>query len=362
MIATSPTREGLWVWGASVLCMAALGGLGRLVPWVDSNLGGLVAVMFLYLPTVVIFRRGEDLPDYGLGGRPVGRDLAVFALLVAVVFPVYLLGHWAFHTKVLGRSLEVGPDTFRRFDRDLEGHPEQRDGRVAVSVEGDWLRVLPGNAPAMVSVTTVPPDAPMWRPGGRRLRLSDGVPTGAAVSRSGEPGTTPARNDLAAPGSVEVSPAAGGLLVDLRGREELRVNSAAPVALGAYGVGAEPPVESSRSGLWWLWLFAIQALMVALPEEWFYRGYLQHRLELGRPKRRILGAELGTGWLLSSALFALGHLVLDPRPVRLLVFFPSLLFGWIRARTDSVVPGALFHAACNVLATAVNYAYVGPTP
>jgi membrane protease YdiL (CAAX protease family) len=34
-------------------------------------------------------------------------------------------------------------------------------------------------------------------------------------------------------------------------------------------------------------------------------------------------------------------------PQRLLVFFPSLVFGWLRLRTGSLLPGIFFHALCN---------------
>jgi hypothetical protein len=87
---------------------------------------------------------------------------------------------------------------------------------------------------------------------------------------------------------------------------------------------------------------------VAVAEEFFYRGYLQERLERawGRPWR-IAGAQLGPGWLLATALFALGHLV-DPAPWRLGTFFPGLLFGWMRARTGTIAGAAVFHFLSNV--------------
>ena len=35
-------------------------------------------------------------------------------------------------------------------------------------------------------------------------------------------------------------------------------------------------------------------------------------------------------------------------PTRLAVFFPALVFGWMRSRSGSIAPGAVFHALCNV--------------
>lgn len=95
-------------------------------------------------------------------------------------------------------------------------------------------------------------------------------------------------------------------------------------------------------------LLIVQLLVIALPEEFFFRAYLQTELEsLSRTKWKILGAEVGLGWLSASFIFAIAHLVTSPYPSRLLVFFPSLVFGWCRARTKSVLYPALMHAVFN---------------
>lgn len=90
-------------------------------------------------------------------------------------------------------------------------------------------------------------------------------------------------------------------------------------------------------------------LVVALPEEMFYRGYLQSRLDQAWPPRwRVLGTPVGAGVLLASLVFALGHLLATPHITRLAVFFPSLIFAWLRARTGGIGSSVLYHAACNV--------------
>jgi uncharacterized protein len=96
-------------------------------------------------------------------------------------------------------------------------------------------------------------------------------------------------------------------------------------------------------------LFA-QVLAIALPEEMFYRGFLQSRLDkVWPPRLKLLGAEVGYGLLVSSLIFAAGHLVTTPDVSRLAVFFPSLMFGWLRARTGGIGAAVAFHAACNLL-------------
>lgn len=101
-----------------------------------------------------------------------------------------------------------------------------------------------------------------------------------------------------------------------------------------------------------------QILVVALPEELFFRGYLWSRLQSRFPSRwRLLGAPLGPTWLLSSFLFALGHVAVDLDPRRFAVFFPALVFGWMRARSGSIVAGLTFHALCNLLSDVLYETY-----
>jgi hypothetical protein len=103
---------------------------------------------------------------------------------------------------------------------------------------------------------------------------------------------------------------------------------------------------------------AAQVLIVALPEEAFYRGYVQGRLEDAWPsRRRVLGASVGPSILVTSAVFALGHVATIRDPGRLAVFFPSLVFGWLRARTGGVGAPIAFHALCNLFSESLMRGY-----
>jgi hypothetical protein len=94
-----------------------------------------------------------------------------------------------------------------------------------------------------------------------------------------------------------------------------------------------------------------QLVVIAIPEELFFRGYLMARLERRwQPTRMLLGAPVGRALVVSSVLFAIGHVLVVPNPVRLAVFFPALVFGWMRARTGSIAAGAVYHASCNLFA------------
>jgi membrane protease YdiL (CAAX protease family) len=93
----------------------------------------------------------------------------------------------------------------------------------------------------------------------------------------------------------------------------------------------------------------VQTMIVALPEEFFFRGYLQTQLDksFGRPYR-FLRADVGLGLPIAAGVFALCHVPFGG-PARMIVFFPGLLYGWLRARTDTIVVPTLYHAASNIL-------------
>jgi CAAX protease family protein len=101
-----------------------------------------------------------------------------------------------------------------------------------------------------------------------------------------------------------------------------------------------------------------QLLVIAFPEEAFYRGYLQSRLdEAWTPRWRVLGARVGPGLIVAAAIFAAGHLATVTAPARLAVFFPAIVFGWLRARTGGIGASVVFHALCNLYAQALGRAY-----
>jgi len=93
-----------------------------------------------------------------------------------------------------------------------------------------------------------------------------------------------------------------------------------------------------------------QLIVVALPEEAFFRGYLQTALSDLRVKRlRVLGVALEPGaWLLQAVLFAAIHFMVEPHPARLAVFFPALLFGWTRAWRGGIGAALALHAMSNL--------------
>jgi membrane protease YdiL (CAAX protease family) len=96
------------------------------------------------------------------------------------------------------------------------------------------------------------------------------------------------------------------------------------------------------------WQVVGQTFVVALPEEFFFRGYMLSRLkDAWPPHRKVLGVPIGRAFFVTAALFALGHLAIF-QAWRLWVFFPALLFGWLKERTGSLVAPTAVHAFCNL--------------
>jgi membrane protease YdiL (CAAX protease family) len=128
-------------------------------------------------------------------------------------------------------------------------------------------------------------------------------------------------------------------------------------AVGPYGLPPRlHPALPPRAAL----AVATQLLVVALPEEMFYRGWMQTAWASRAPRRvRILGAGIGGGFVATQALFALGHLV-SLQPWRLATFFPGLLFGWARERTGSLAAPVVLHALSNLFLLALEASFLGP--
>jgi len=103
-----------------------------------------------------------------------------------------------------------------------------------------------------------------------------------------------------------------------------------------------------------LWLFHdiydfwILILFYPLIEELSFRGtiqeYLSHRIV---PNKYLIGVSLAN--ILTSLLFVLMHFFYHSPIWALLVFFPSLLFGYFKECFSSVIPSVLLHSFYNLV-------------
>lgn len=92
-----------------------------------------------------------------------------------------------------------------------------------------------------------------------------------------------------------------------------------------------------------------QILLVALPEEFFFRGYMQTTFDqLFRKRWNIFGASLGWAWPLTAIIFAFCHSFVRFQWWHFSIFFPALVFGWLREKTGTITAPILFHALSNI--------------
>ncbi|MBA3818486.1 MAG: CPBP family intramembrane metalloprotease [Deltaproteobacteria bacterium] len=231
-------RDALIAWAIVAALVAVLVRIDVTLPAVGHLGSALVAVLFLYVPAVVAWRRtrtlssGETLDDYGFHAEPIARGLVTAACAIAAIFPLFALGYFAFYEIACNSEL-----------------------------------------------------------------LSNLVPRGMC-SRY------------------------GGL------------------------AGLHAPELT-----WKLAEFcAVQLVVVALPEELFFRGFLLGLLEQRfPPKYRVLGGGIGWALVISALAFAVIHLPKDGDPRALATFFPGLLFGWMRSATGSILASTVTHAGSNIL-------------
>jgi membrane protease YdiL (CAAX protease family) len=113
--------------------------------------------------------------------------------------------------------------------------------------------------------------------------------------------------------------------------------------LGAHYHAAHPQAVGFSA----TWLLA-QTILVALPEEFFFRGFLNNALEnVLPPTRRLFGAPFGLSVVIVSLIFAFSHSIIHLAWWHGLIFFPALVFAWLRQKTGAIWASILFHVACN---------------
>ena len=225
-------RDAIIAWAVVAALVTGLVQIDLTLPAIGHLGSALVAVLFLYVPVLVAWRRKEDLDDYGFHAAPRSAGSSLAGAAIAVIFPIFALGYFAFYEIACNSSV-----------------------------------------------------------------LAHLVPRNMCMHY-------------------------GGL------------------------AGLHVPELT-----WKLAEFcAVQLVVVALPEELFFRGFLLGLLEQRfPPKRRLLGGGVGLALVLSALAFALIHLPKDGDPRALATFFPGLLFGWMRSATGSILASTITHAGSNIL-------------
>ncbi len=299
--------------------------LAVIAPWSSA----LVAGAFLGLPLAIggVRRlRGDVL---GVGTASIWKATRVGLVVTLIIAVPFIVGYDLWQVRVLQNARGQGPGLLS-YGLQYQAQDIDRHGRVVVAEKGVGLEIDNGLAEGVEVV---------------------GPCAAVAASQAGREGV------VVAPG--------GRLLVDAIDARSLTIRDGtggliSEESLVAAGSG-EPlpqPIEAERDWPWLLWMLLTQVVVVALPEEAFFRGYVQGRLRaVLTPRRRILGVDFGLAHVVSALLFALIHLVAVPSASRLLVFFPGLLFAWLAERSRSVIAPTVHHALCNAMMQAASRLY-----
>lgn len=377
-------REVSLIFVLSLLLVLGVVLLGNVVPLVQQNLYVLVASIFVGVPYFWLRHLRADFDHFGLTYARAGRGILWGLLFTALTLGPFAIGYAVWQQQILGNELDFSSDNFYQWPLEIKGRPAGWDaltnpantsaqtpttaignGRVWLWTQGSTLRigVASGSGPVDLYLQANRTLAPDIRGPAKLMREHSADANRATIRldqtnahseiifkhRKGEP----------VPKMLKVHAKnldTGDSIAVFQGPKEAR------------GSG----ILTVKRGLGWVLLWLLTEIMfIALPEEFFYRGYLMTRLKhffdmrvlrrakraagdakpAPKPRRRILGISAEN--LTVSLLFAVGHVLIPIGGVLLVsrasVFFPSLAFGWLRERTDSIVAPVVYHAAANMM-------------
>ncbi len=361
----NPFREVGVVYTSVLAAIIVFAVAAVFVPLINQLLYAIVAFLFFFVPQKILERERASPEEYGMVAGDVKRGLLWGFGATLVTLPFFLPGYWIWETQFLERELAVDVERYRQWSLELEGEPENWGADTAgvwIWSDRDELSVgirNDGEANNRVTIEADEPFVPTKR-GTVSLKPADGE------SRDG------ARKWIA---TLTHSSSRG--VVTIRGPDDVRV-TVAPITAGnrtwpMFRGPSASPVEdnevSDSRGVGWLFLWvATQFVLVAFPEEYFYRGYVQTKLEKGFEERaarrgRTMRVVLGVtpAIVTTSLMFGIGHLLVPVGGAllanRMAVFFPSLVFGWLRRHTGSILAPTIYHAFSNmlVLVSAVHF-------
>jgi len=117
--------------------------------------------------------------------------------------------------------------------------------------------------------------------------------------------------------------------------------------LKLYGFAAPLRATRPAGGQLLSWIF-YQFLYVAVPEEVFFRGYLQSNLlRLASTTKCRPFLQNWISIVVCACFFAVAHVIVQGQAASALTFFPGVILGWLFIRTKSLLGPILFHGLAN---------------
>lgn len=326
--------EVLWVYTGTIGIIFVLYQM-RGISTINSHLWTLAMLLQVYVPSWMAQRQEQTLVVYGMHLSGWKKSL-YYGLLTTLIFIIpTLLGHHIWQ-QYHGYHLRQNTVALRQYRHLMRGTPQ--------SIQ----------KPQQIQIFTDPQ--------GQLLTVRWQAPVHATLSTDGSLSVVAGHSWLQGPSKGKVVQLSGGGFSQVS-TVRLRVSGSVlkyifrrdgqlvPTRHIRLGPQLQPASSYSLplNFEWLVYLIIAQCLMVALPEELFYRGYMQTRLDSVFPVRTFWGIPMSWGNVLVSALFALTHFLIGFDPSRLSVFFPSLVFGALKHRTQSLLAPILFHAMANIL-------------
>ncbi len=94
-------------------------------------------------------------------------------------------------------------------------------------------------------------------------------------------------------------------------------------------------------------IIIFQLFYIAIPEEIFFRGILLGNIK--KENRNPISKEN----LFTSILFSIAHILIYKNPIMLKVIFPSLIFGFLFEKTNSLCAPIVTHLIYNIIYSAM---------
>lgn len=365
-------REILLAFALTVFLISGLTHASKILPFLSQHIQWIAALAFLFIPHFFLKRRGKSLEDVGVIRQKWAAYMLPALRMSLIVFPLFIVGFHGVQTLIFDRTFQPtelsvweeeeglvsalinGPKPIDKRPKNLGSRPFQ------MWEERESLHLV-WNTPSKAHLTgTLESDGTL------EVLKSLQVKDGALYTKATK---TQNFNTIGPHKLTFSSKMPEGLQIQILDGTQFTLTLALdgkPLSGNGIGLG-EFNLSSDATGTWAfsrsiLWLFALflmHVLMVGVPEEAFYRGYVQSSLqEHNKDSWNFLGTPWGWSVVWTSILFGMGHFLIELDPSRLIVFFPSLLFGWMKNREGTIGSVAVFHGLCNVLLDVISRFYV----